>query len=635
MRDEARFVDSLLREAGAARGRLARRRMRNRATRSRVRLPRLGRHRRRPLRGAARAGAGQRADARFFSQDMRELDVPGEPFDAVTCLFDAIGYAVDDDGVLATLAAFARHLSDDGTLVIEFLHGPALVAKCRPAPRAADRLAGDGRRARADLARRASTRLAASWRWSSSCWSLRDDGTYERWLESQTNRYFAVVRDARSSRERRPAACDASCLRIVDGETIDESTFHVLAVATPIPMRVAAVFSRPRAERQGGMHTFGESLLAALREARTRIAARVRLLRDRRRSRRPRGRDLDPDHTSATSIAALPAIRLVHVARLREAPERVRRVRGSSARLPSSASISSGSRRPTRSVATCRSSSRFSTSSTCVSPGSRRSRADGEWDRRNRHYSHFIPKATRVIVPNEAGRDQLVQHFRIEPERVLCLAHPTPAFAREAAQRDPLPRSRVDALGVRSRYLFYPAQFWAHKNHATLLEAVAALARDGGEPYELVLVGLRPRAARPREGACAGCGSRGARPLPRLRRDRGRRRALPARARAHVPELLRTREPPAARGVRVGLPGRSQPTCPAHENSSATPPSLVPPTDAAARRGRGQTPRGSGTPGRARPSEAGCARLDVTPEEYVRGVMSFLDEFERTRRCWA
>ena len=68
----------------------------------------------------------------------------------------------------------------------------------------------------------------------------------------------------------------------------------------------------------------------------------------------------------------------------------------------------------------------------------------GEWERRDRHFSRYIRKATRVIVPNEAGRDQIVHHFRINPERVLCLAHPTPAFARDADSASPLPRARVE-----------------------------------------------------------------------------------------------------------------------------------------------------------------------------------------------
>ena len=112
----------------------------------------------------------------------------------------------------------------------------------------------------------------------------------------------------------------------------------------------------------------------------------------------------------------------------------------------------------------------------------------GIWERRERFFSRYVRKATRVIVPNTAGRDQVVRHYRIDAERILCLGHPTPDFAREAARHAPLGRERVDRLGIDGAYLLYPAQFWAHKNHASLIDAVAALSREGTS-YRLALVG--------------------------------------------------------------------------------------------------------------------------------------------------
>ena len=120
-----------------------------------------------------------------------------------------------------------------------------------------------------------------------------------------------------------------------------------------------------------------------------------------------------------------------------------------------------------------------------VSRGSRPEK--GEWERRWHYFRRFIPRATAVIVPNEVGRAQVQRHFGLEDERVLCLPHPTPRFALEAADRD----VSADALGqrgIRRPYLFYPAQFWAHKNHYGLLRGLAEL-RDRGASYELVLAG--------------------------------------------------------------------------------------------------------------------------------------------------
>ena len=62
-------------------------------------------------------------------QDMRKLDVPGAPFDAVTCLFDSIGYPQDNDGIVAALAGMRRH---GRRVAVEFLHAPALLAHADP-----------------------------------------------------------------------------------------------------------------------------------------------------------------------------------------------------------------------------------------------------------------------------------------------------------------------------------------------------------------------------------------------------------------------------------------------------------------------------------------------------------------------
>ena len=291
---EARFVDSLIREAGAARGRLldvACGTGRHAAEFALLGWDVTGVDLSEELLEHARASTPA---ARFLRQDMRELDVPGEPFDAVTCLFDSIGYAVDDEGVLATLTALGRHLSDKGALVIEFLHGPALVRSAAPLRlrRFALSSAGD------ELVRISQTRLDETrnvMEVEFELLELRADGTYERWLESQMNRYFAPsemgeLLDSAGLRLRRftPAYAD-------DGE-IDETTFHVLAAGND-PMRVAAVFDIPQ-PKAGGMHTFGASLLDALRQAAP--ASRHEFVyyatgvgRD-----RPAGLDPDPDHTS-------------------------------------------------------------------------------------------------------------------------------------------------------------------------------------------------------------------------------------------------------------------------------------------------------------------------------------------------
>lgn len=57
-------------------------------------------------------------DARFVTGDMRHFDLESE-FDAVVCLFSAIGYALTLEGLADTLRAIADHLAPGGVVVVD------------------------------------------------------------------------------------------------------------------------------------------------------------------------------------------------------------------------------------------------------------------------------------------------------------------------------------------------------------------------------------------------------------------------------------------------------------------------------------------------------------------------------------
>lgn len=105
-----------------------------------------------------------------------------------------------------------------------------------------------------------------------------------------------------------------------------------------------------------------------------------------------------------------------------------------------------------------------------------------EWETRERLLVPFLRKATGIVVGTEAGRREVSDFFRVPVERVYILPHPTPAYALNAAHMGNLP------AGLEPGYLFYPAQFWAHKNHVNLLLALKQL-RDEGKTIRLVLTG--------------------------------------------------------------------------------------------------------------------------------------------------
>jgi glycosyltransferase involved in cell wall biosynthesis len=111
----------------------------------------------------------------------------------------------------------------------------------------------------------------------------------------------------------------------------------------------------------------------------------------------------------------------------------------------------------------------------------------GQWDIRERGFERFLGRAAAVITGTEAGKQQIEQFYRVRGGRIHILPHPTPSFVLDVdeAEGAVLP----EELGLKEGYLFYPAQFWAHKNHVNLLLALQYLKDRHNLSIPLVLVG--------------------------------------------------------------------------------------------------------------------------------------------------
>jgi glycosyltransferase involved in cell wall biosynthesis len=111
----------------------------------------------------------------------------------------------------------------------------------------------------------------------------------------------------------------------------------------------------------------------------------------------------------------------------------------------------------------------------------------GQWNHREAFYSSFLRRAALIITGTNAGSAEVEKFYGVPSERIKILPHPTPRFAlnpQSVADSDVLSR-----YGLSPGYLFYPAQFWPHKNHANLLRAVADLRDQHELAFEVVLVG--------------------------------------------------------------------------------------------------------------------------------------------------
>ena len=98
---------------------------------------------------------------------------------------------------------------------------------------------------------------------------------------------------------------------------------------------------------------------------------------------------------------------------------------------------------------------------------------NGEWNHRERSYQRELPKALAVITGTRTGKAQIEHFYGVDPAAVRVIPFPTPSFARDKGASE-FSNEELPA-GIAGEFLFYPAQYWAHKNHLHLLEAVQIL----------------------------------------------------------------------------------------------------------------------------------------------------------------
>lgn len=113
----------------------------------------------------------------------------------------------------------------------------------------------------------------------------------------------------------------------------------------------------------------------------------------------------------------------------------------------------------------------------------------GQWEVREFLYRNAADRALLLLVDSEVGKEDVMRFYGsygATEDRIEVLPFiPSPGLRLDIDQEEA--RAVVARYGLPERFLVYPAQFWPHKNHLRLVEALARLPRD----VHLVLCGAR------------------------------------------------------------------------------------------------------------------------------------------------
>lgn len=120
---------------------------------------------------------------------------------------------------------------------------------------------------------------------------------------------------------------------------------------------------------------------------------------------------------------------------------------------------------------------------------------------REHRFGNIARRSAAVLVDSEVGREHVVESYHVPRNRIWPLPYVAPSYLR-----DTTPRADFDAhYRLPARFMFYPAQFWPHKNHLRLLEAISIVAKEhpdialvlsGGKRHTFEQVRARTKALR-------------------------------------------------------------------------------------------------------------------------------------------
>lgn len=109
---------------------------------------------------------------------------------------------------------------------------------------------------------------------------------------------------------------------------------------------------------------------------------------------------------------------------------------------------------------------------------------------RDVQYQTFMSQAQLVSASTSRGRQDILTYYSMPANKIIVVP-----FAPAPTASKLLPQAEIDTIAQRlnlpERFLFYPAQTWRHKNHITLLHALAHLRDEANLVIPLICSGRR------------------------------------------------------------------------------------------------------------------------------------------------
>jgi len=116
-------------------------------------------------------------------------------------------------------------------------------------------------------------------------------------------------------------------------------------------------------------------------------------------------------------------------------------------------------------------------------------RLKDNWNRRETWYRSTLPRALTVFAESETGKQEIIKHLNFPEDKIKVVPLFPGKIVEIAIDKNRQNKILNELQLTQNKYFFYPAQFWAHKNHYNLLMAFRLLIDKNNPDIKLVLTG--------------------------------------------------------------------------------------------------------------------------------------------------
>ena len=115
------------------------------------------------------------------------------------------------------------------------------------------------------------------------------------------------------------------------------------------------------------------------------------------------------------------------------------------------------------------------------------------YEQKEKLLKEIVSRAFKILVPHESNKSDLINYYKADKNRVITqnFIPMLPTIYNENKHDVKLYKNLFDnfKLPKDKIIIFYPAQFWAHKNHKYIIDAAEILKKENNEKYLFVFCG--------------------------------------------------------------------------------------------------------------------------------------------------